>query len=88
MVAQAIDTRRHAANVYATPDGRQWVQREDYEALMAKATLSLEEWQAMQGIAGVIKGLLEIQDGLTKEELARVLVWLEAWIGIADRLNS
>jgi hypothetical protein len=88
MVAQAIDTRRHAANVYATPDGQQWVQREDYEALMAKATLSFDEWEAMEGIAGVIKRLLEIQGGLTNEELATVLGWLEAWRGMLDRLNS
>jgi len=40
MVALAADTRRHAVNVYGSPDGRQWVSRDDYEALLAKATFS------------------------------------------------
>ncbi len=31
----AADTRRHAVNVYGSPDGRQWVSRDDYEALLA-----------------------------------------------------
>jgi hypothetical protein len=88
MVDQAIDNRRHAADVYGTSDGRRWVQQEDYEALMAKATVSFDEWEAMEGIANVIKRLLEIQNGLTNEELATVGRWLEAWRAMLNRLNS
>jgi hypothetical protein len=72
MVARAADTRRHAVNVYGSPDGRQWVAREDYEALMEKATFSLEECNAFGGVCGVVSNLLQHATALTQDEKARV----------------
>lgn len=86
MVALAADTRRHAANVYGSPDGRQWVRREDYEALLAKATFSLEECEALGGVCNVVSRLLEHATGLTPDERARVSAWLATVGNVVERL--
>lgn len=86
MVSQAIDTRRHAANVYCSPDGRQWVLREDYESLMAKATLTHEEFSAAASMCSVVSGLLDRADGLEDHERAAVARWLALFSQMMLRL--
>jgi len=86
MVAQATDNRRHAANVYGSPDGRQRVLRDDYESLVAKATLSLDECNAIGGVHGVVKRLLDGPNYLTDDERAVVSGWLAAVEGVVYRL--
>lgn len=86
MVAQNTDSRRHAANVYASPDGRQWVLRDDYEALMAKATLTVEECRGLGGVCGCVKKLLDGPNYLADDERAVVSGWLAAVEGVVYRL--
>jgi hypothetical protein len=86
MVALAADTRRHAVNVYGSPDGRQWVSRDDYEALRAKATFSLEECESLGGVCNVVCRLLEHATGLTPDEKVRVREWLATVGNVVERL--
>lgn len=86
MVAQATDKRRHAACVYASPDGRQWVLRDDYEALMAKATLTADECHGLGYVCGCVKKLLEGPNYLTDDERAVVSKCLAAVEGVVYRL--
>jgi hypothetical protein len=86
MVAIGIDTRRHAANVYGSPDGRQWVLREDYESLMKKATLTPMEITAAYYLAAIAQGLLDHPNCLNDEERARITAYLAAFREVMARL--
>ena len=86
MVAQATDNRRHAASVYVSPDGRQWVLRNDYEALMAKATLTADECRGLGYVCGCVKKLLEGPNYLTEDERAIISGCLDAVEGVVYRL--
>ena len=86
MVALAADTRRHAVNVYGSPDGRQWVRREDYEALLEKATFSQEECGALGSVCYVVSRLLEHATGLTPDEKVRVSACLATVGNVVERL--
>ena len=86
MVAIGLDTRQHAANVYGSPDGRQWVLREDYEALMRKATLTPMEVTSAYYLAAIAQGLLDGPHSLSEEEISRVTAYLAAFREFVARL--
>jgi hypothetical protein len=86
MVAIGIDTRRHAAEVYGSSDGRQWVLREDYEALMRKATLTPMEVTSAYYLAAIAQQLLDGPHLLNDEESARVTAYLAAFREFMSRL--
>lgn len=86
MVARAVDSRRHAAVVYMSPDGRQWVDRADYESLMKKATLTSGECRALGFMCNVVKGVLDRADGLTADEVAFIRGYFDTVTAVVHRL--
>ena len=86
MVAICIDTRRHAADVYGSADGRQWVLREDYEALMRKATLTEHECKAMYYVGAIAHQLADSPNFLNDAERSQIVQHLAAFREVCARL--